>query len=134
MKFGSPPPQRANQDRAIVPMINVVFLLLIFFLMTASLTVPAPFALDPPIAQGEVANPQPGSLMISATGELVYGDARGQDAVFASLARRAADPADGAPPLAIRADAALPAQDLAQLLSQLAEIRAGAVTLVAVSP
>lgn len=45
----SPPPARAR-DSNLLPMINVVFLLLIFFLISAQLTPPEPFAVTPPTA------------------------------------------------------------------------------------
>ncbi|NHX27772.1 biopolymer transporter ExbD, partial [Escherichia coli] len=43
-------PQHPRRDRGenIVPMINVVFLLLIFFLMTAQIGPPAPIDVTPP--------------------------------------------------------------------------------------
>ena len=50
MNFAPPRNPRMAQDRAIVPMINVVFLLLVFFLMTASLTPPPPREITAPVA------------------------------------------------------------------------------------
>jgi periplasmic protein TonB len=46
MDFGSPP--RRPRAESVVPMINVVFLLLVFFLMTATIAPPDPFASVPP--------------------------------------------------------------------------------------
>lgn len=42
------PPKRRPRAESIVPMINVVFLLLIFFLMTAQIAPPDPFEVAPP--------------------------------------------------------------------------------------
>ena len=46
MQFPDPP--RRKPPESIVPMINVVFLLLIFFLMTAQIAPPDPFEINPP--------------------------------------------------------------------------------------
>lgn len=114
MRFAPPRPARAAREN-IVPMINVVFLLLIFFLMSAQIAPPEPFEISPPATGGQ---PPPGTaratLYIAADGRLAYGAARGE-AVFVALRDR-----DGNTPLPIRADAALPAGDLARLLPRLA--------------
>jgi len=128
MNFAQGTKRRAMQDRAIVPMINVVFLLLVFFLMTASLTPPAPFEIDPVEAEGVLTDPPPDTLHIAADGRLAYEAARG-DAVFATLANRDADR-----PLPIRADSGLPASELAALLPRLAEIGIADIRLVTVQP
>ena len=128
MNFGVQTRPRGNQDRSIVPMINVVFLLLIFFLMTASLTPPAPFEITPPEAEADPAEPRAGTLYISADGAMALGTVRGQ-AVFEALA---ADPPDG--PLPIQADAAYPAAELATLLPNLAEVGITGILIVTVHP
>jgi biopolymer transport protein ExbD len=128
MNFAPARKRRMDQDRAIVPMINVVFLLLVFFLMTASLTPPPPLAITAPTADTPRIDPQPGTLHIGADGMLAYGDAMG-DAVLAALARR---PAEGALP--ILADAAYPAADLARLLPELAALGITEIRLITVQP
>lgn len=128
MKFAPPRPGRTQQDRAIVPMINVVFLLLIFFLMTASLTPSAPFDIDLALAEGTPADQDPEALYIAADGQLGFGAARGE-AVFAALAAREADT-----PLGVWADAALPAAELAALLPRLAASGVADVRLRTLQP
>lgn len=113
MIFGPATPRRARGEN-IVPMINVVFLLLIFFLMTAQIVPPAPFDITPP--HSSAANPaaEPETLYLSATGALAYEGALGEDALAAIAAR------DSTTPLALRADASLSADTLAALLPKLA--------------
>lgn len=119
-------PRRTTQDRAIVPMINVVFLLLIFFLMSATLAPPQPLDVTPPTAEGAETDPQPGTLHVDASGQLAYSDVRGQD-VWGPLARH-----DG--PLPLRVDATYPATDLASLLTDLAELGIVETRLLTVRP
>lgn len=128
MNFAAPRKPRMAQDRAIVPMINVVFLLLVFFLMTASLTPAPPLAITAPMADAARSDPQPDTLYIGADGTLAFGDARG-DAALATLA--AARPRG---PLPIMADAAYPAADLARLLPRLAQIGITDIRLITVQP
>lgn len=122
MRFA--PPARPRRPREnIVPMINVVFLLLIFFLMTAQIAPPEPFEIAPP----DSASPDPAEparvLHVSAEGDLAYDGARGE-AVFAALA---ADPDGG--PLTIRADGRARAERLAEVLARLADLGISEISL-----
>jgi biopolymer transport protein ExbD len=128
MNFAPARKPRMAQDRAIVPMINVVFLLLVFFLMTASLTPPPPMEITAPTAEKPRTDPQPGTLFIDAGGMLAYGGALGD----AALAALAADRPMG--PLPIHADASYPAADLARLLPQLAALGMTDIRLITVQP
>mgnify|MGYP000215203178 FL=1 len=117
-----PRPRRAARE-PVVPMINVVFLLLIFFLMTAQIVPPAPFDLSLPNASGDEDTGQT-ALYISADGEIAFDAARGD----AALAQAVAATQDV--PLRLYADANLPAATLAQLLTQLATLGASQVEIV----
>lgn len=122
MRLDSPRPARPREN--VVPMINVVFLLLIFFLMTAVIAPPEPFGVALPRAAGGD-TPAPGAtLFVGPDGALAYGQARGA-AVFDALAGH-----DGV--LEIRADAALPAEELARLLPRLASAGVADIALVTV--
>ena len=114
MNFAPPVRPRAAREN-IVPMINVVFLLLIFFLISAQIAPPDPFDVAPP----ELNNGAPGGsqdvLYIAADGRLAFNEAR-NEAVFDALRSLPEETT-----LAIRADAALPAAVLAALLPRLAE-------------
>lgn len=121
-------PARGLSGQNIVPMINVVFLLLIFFLMTAEIAPPDPFEIDPPTAEAEIAERGDETLYIDAEGRLAFGEFR-DEAVFEALSTR-----DGGTPLRIRADAALPATALAAILPRLAEAGQSEVRLITASP
>lgn len=118
----APRPRRASRE-PVVPMINVVFLLLIFFLMTAQIAPPAPFDLTLPSASGDEDAGQT-ALYISADGEIAFESARGD----AALSQAASLPEDT--PLRLYADATLPAATLAQVLTQLAALGATRVEIV----
>lgn len=120
------PRPRKSRSESIVPMINVVFLLLIFFLMTAQIAPPAPFAVDPP--QAETGDPAEGPLVLylSARGEIAFHDLRGPAALTALAA--AAAPPDT--PVLLRADAQVAAATLAQLLPRLARLGLTQVHLI----
>ncbi|RJK93097.1 biopolymer transporter ExbD [Paracoccus aestuarii] len=111
MRIDMPP--RRPRGESIIPMINVVFLLLIFFLLTAQIARPVPFPLTPPEGQSPVASDGVEALFVGPDGSLAWGDARGE-AVWDAIAARP-DPG----PVEIRADAALPAAVLAGLLARL---------------
>ncbi|WP_439137143.1 biopolymer transporter ExbD [Roseicyclus sp.] len=128
MNFAPARKRHTDQDRAIVPMINVVFLLLVFFLMTASLTPPPPLAITAPMAETPRSDPQPGTLYIAADGQMIFGTMTG-DAALAALS--AARP-NG--PLPIMADAAYPAAELARLLPRLAGLGVTDIRLITVQP
>ncbi|AUH32814.1 ExbD/TolR family protein [Paracoccus tegillarcae] len=124
MRFG--PAQQPGRGRRepIIPMINVVFLLLIFFLLSASITPPEALEVDPPNAQADTPEDITAPLLIAADGRLAYADAQG-DGIWPLLARR-----DAQNELPIRADGALPATELAAILSQVAVTTDAAVALV----
>ena len=120
--FLAPRPRRSARE-PVVPMINVVFLLLIFFLMTAQIVPPSPFDLTLPNASGDEDTGQT-ALYISADGEIAFHTLRG-DAALAQAVIATPDT-----PLRLYADATLPAASLAQVLSQLTTLGATRVEIV----
>lgn len=122
-------PPRRPRGESIVPMINVVFLLLIFFLMTSRLAEPEPFAVTPPDAALESEPEAEPVLFISAGGRLHYGGSDGEAAI-AALAAASAD----SPAVRLRADAQLEARTLARILRQLAEAGLSHAELVVRQP
>ena len=50
MRFNHPPP-RSEQELSLIPLINIVFLLLIFFMVVGTITAPDAFPVDPPVSQ-----------------------------------------------------------------------------------
>jgi biopolymer transport protein ExbD len=94
-------------------MINVVFLLLIFFLMSATLTAPTPAPLTAPHApEAPHAAPSP-TLFLGVGGAVAFGDLRGAAAYDALIA------AVGDDTPMLRADRALAGAALAQALAEL---------------
>ncbi len=137
MDFAPPPRRRPAEN--LLPMINVVFLLLIFFLIAAKLAPPEPFAVALPEAEG-IAAPDAGlTLHLDATGQPGFADALGDAALVALAAARtelcaSVDCAVAPPMLLLRADANAPAAALAALMPRLAAAGFGAVTLVTRQP
>ncbi len=135
MDFRDPP--RRKPEENLLPMINVIFLLLIFFLIAARMTAPEPFAVTPPQAMTEVEAQGDFTLFIAADGLLGYRDTRGDAALAALVASRTdhcrstdcrADP----PRLTLRADTALPAARLAALMPRLPALGFDSIELVAI--
>ncbi|MEZ5713831.1 MAG: biopolymer transporter ExbD [Paracoccaceae bacterium] len=124
MDLGQPRKRPARES--VVPMINVVFLLLIFFLITAQITPPEPFEVNPPESSAKAPADGNSILYISAGGELAIGDLRGEAVL------------DGLPVLGetealmIRADKAVEAGQIAVLLPKLAARGVRRIKLVSV--
>ena len=141
MRFIDPP--RRRPPESIVPMINVVFLLLVFFLMTAQIAPPDPFDLSPPeMAQDGPPPEGEFTLHLGARGELAYrGMVLDQEAALNALraakatycAAQGCDEASALPPLVLRADAAVPGARLAALMPRLGALGFAEVQLVTVA-
>ena len=107
-------PRRRRPSESIVPMINVVFLLLIFFLMSAQITPPDPFEVTPPAAEAEAVDGGQVVLFLGPDGAVGFADLAGAAAVSAAAAE-----AGSSAPVYLRADREAPAPDLAGLLADL---------------
>ncbi|MEM9344517.1 MAG: biopolymer transporter ExbD [Pseudomonadota bacterium] len=124
MKF--PLESRDTRPReAIVPMINVAFLLLIFFLMTAVIATPPPVDLRLPSAVGPGAKTGRAALFVGADGGLAFQEATGRAALIAAARSGVA--------LDLRVDATLPATELARVLAALREVGVTETRLVTVA-
>ena len=67
------PPRPKNEDERILPLINVVFLLLIFFMLTGKLTAIDPIEVTPPRSASEgVIDVQELVVVIGANGDLAF--------------------------------------------------------------
>jgi len=135
----SDPPRKAPAEN-LLPMINVVFLLLIFFLISAQLTPPEPFPVTPPEAEAEAEAEGDFTLHLDASGEVGYRDAIGQEPALAALTAArdyycATEDCEAAPPaLLLRADGAVPAARLAALMPALGQLGFARVDLVTALP
>jgi biopolymer transport protein ExbD len=115
MDFRAPEPPR--RPESVLPMVNLVFLLLVFFLMVATLAPPAHVPVEPPRADGAPPSDTPAlRLHMNSAGILTFGIATGEAAL--DLARRQADGGT----VALRADRAAPAAALAATLAALAPL------------
>lgn len=123
MNFAPARPARRPAEN-IVPMINVVFLLLIFFLMTAQITATVPFDVVPPASQSDTRADGVATLNVSAEGGLYFAG-QSDEAVWPLLS--ALEPQTA---ILIRADAAFSASGLTALINRLAELGAQNISLV----
>jgi len=122
MDFSAPKKRQAIEP--ILPMINVVFLLLVFFLLSSQIAPRAPFAVIPPkLPSGEYLTPE-AVLFIAADGQLHFSDAEGNDALAAVVAQTAE-----LETLTLRADAEAPARKVAALISRLRDAGIKSVSL-----
>lgn len=126
MDFSHPTRRRLSEPA--LPMINVVFLLLIFFLMSATIVTPPPVEVTPPAAAVGDATAAELRLHVAADGTLGFGATKGA----AALAGLAAVTDRDSAVLLIRADAALPADELARVLAQVSALGFGRVQIAAV--
>ena len=138
MRLADRPRPRPAEN--LLPMINVVFLLLVFFLISARLTPPEPFAVRPPQAQAPSGAEAAGALVLylAEDGRVGFAENIGADALRALAAARAAlcakTDCDAVPPhLMLRADAAVSAVRVSALVPQLAAMGFERIDLVALA-
>ena len=115
--FTLPRPQRRARGANILPLINVVFLLLMFIVLAGVVRSPDPFALTPPVAgqghDGEAPDPDV-TLYVSAAGQVRFRDTAGEEAALAQITRLAAT--NNLTALTLRADAGAPAARIVKLV------------------
>ncbi len=119
-------PARKAPRESVVPMINVVFLLLIFFLMSAQIAPPDPVEITPPVAETDTPLPEAAQVVwLDREGVLHLDGLRG-DAALAQIS-------DISGAVTLRADAELPAAELARVLRVFGAAGVSEVTLVAIA-
>lgn len=117
MKFTRKAP-RPDSEGNLIPLINVVFLLLIFFMLAGRLTPSEPTALTPPQSDSpHGAQPAARVILIDRDGQITLNGIPMDDDALA--ARLAEDAAGDGQPVQIKADAALDALRLIGLLQRL---------------
>lgn len=125
----APRPPAPRRGDSVVPMINIVFLLLIFFMLTATIAPPDPFDLALPEGQAGATAPDSAAprrlvLAVAADGALAHDGAA--DAAALATLRAAYRPGDL---VEVRADAGLDGAAFAGLLGDLAAAGIDRVTL-----
>ncbi|MGX1197575.1 ExbD/TolR family protein [Parvibaculum sp. MBR-TMA-1.3b-4.2] len=109
--------RRLAETESVVPLINIVFLLLIFFMVVGELAAPTPFPLEPPQSSSDLASEKrEAELFVSADGKLSF---NGADVTEATLA----DALGTTPPAEVRvaADGKVEARLVGRLLAGLRE-------------
>lgn len=125
--FGRPRARARNDDERVLPLINVVFLLLIFFMLAGRFVTPDLFRIEPPASASErLADARELVLLVAADGRIAVG---GEEVPLARLTERAAAAVAETPGLKVRlrADAA---SDAARMVSILEALRAAQIDSV----
>jgi biopolymer transport protein ExbD len=121
MKFPSAPKKALLED--LVPLINVVFLLLIFFMLSAKLNALDDIEIEPPVSTVEAEQEQHTDIRIylTAHGEILYsGDDLSLEALIIRLVKKRSN-LPGTKKLLIKADAHTPVDRLLSLLTVLSK-------------
>jgi len=72
--FGKPQRRRADDDQRVLPLINVVFLLLIFFMIAGRIAHTDPIKVEPPVSDSEKrTNQRTLKVMLGADGDIRVG-------------------------------------------------------------
>ncbi|WP_282604584.1 biopolymer transporter ExbD [Pelagibius sp. Alg239-R121] len=111
-----------NHDAGILPLINVVFLLLIFFMLAGHLAASDPFAITPPKSQSEGRNsPQDLVILVSADGRFALdGVEMSEEGVIKAASERLRkSPAGETPGLRLKTDGNAPAARIVRLMQRL---------------
>lgn len=128
------PAARANQlDDNMIPLINIVFLMLIFFMIAGQLTASELITIQPPTSQQQSPIEEHDAvLLVSATAVLALDDALVEaNALTDSLQRKIADTKDPQTfKLLVKTDATVPATELTDLLKQ---VRAAGILKVSLA-
>ena len=122
-------PQKRQTGEPILPMINVVFLLLIFFLLSSQIAPRAPFAVALPRLETGQPSGSEALLFVAADGRLHFSGAQAEDPMTAVLAQ-----ASELETLSLRADAKVPAREVVLLISKLRDAGIRSVTLRGTRP
>ncbi|MEA3639390.1 MAG: biopolymer transporter ExbD [Lamprobacter sp.] len=131
MRFTKPKARNSNDD-ALIPLINVVFLMLIFFMIAGQISPPEALLVDPPRSrQGQRTESEPILLLADAQGHIaldgeliVPAQLNGRLAARLASLRAAQEDADASGlgnslGITLKADAAITHGQLRQLLEQL---------------
>ena len=123
---------REYKEPAIVPLVNVVFLLLIFFMLVGRLTVPQPLDVDAPVSMtgGPTDNRRTVFILISADGRMALEDKEMEQDLLLSAVAKLMDE-DPTLEVKVKADARLDAVRLIRLMEFLREAGVGRLTLLA---
>lgn len=118
---------RKDEER-ILPLVNVVFLLLIFFMIAGELAARDDIEIAPPVSSSETpAGSRELLVQMPADGRIVIGGEATEVGALAPLLRERQEKAGGPLSLFLKADAALPAD---QVVAVLEEVRSAGIRTV----
>ena len=129
MKFGSQPQER-RLDLTVLPMVNIVFLLLIFFMLVGRIAPTGELDVSPPVSlSGQVESRRSLRVEISSTREMAL-DGRRIDTTELIVTLTDILRQDPATQIQLKADAGLDANHLIRIMEILRLIGVGKLTLV----
>ncbi|MCP1673163.1 biopolymer transport protein ExbD [Natronocella acetinitrilica] len=118
-----PDPPRREQGENVIPLINIVFLLLIFFMLAGALTATDPFDVEPPETRDgrEAERTEDGMILLAADGRLAF---EGEELAAEDLTMRLQERLAGAepPPIKLKADADVSAEAVLDLMDLLRDV------------
>lgn len=122
---------RQNEDDRVLPLVNVVFLLLIFFMIAGQMVQPEEFNVAPPLSQADGSDRiRAGTIEISVSGDIAFDGARVSDDDLPRLvAIRAQEKANS--PLRVKADGRAEAMRVIEVMALLRDAGIKRVELVA---
>lgn len=130
MQLKAPSPRQDSEEN-VLPLINIVFLLLIFFMLAGTIKAPDLFPVQLPESNAEqTADKATPQLLISATGEFAI-DQEILDPSEVAAAIQAKLAADNSSMLIIKADMSTPATTLLKVVNDLSDIDDLRLTLLA---
>ena len=122
--------RRRSSDASLIPMINVVFLLLIFFLLAAQMRTPDPLEVSAPVSISEMVSDGELTLFIGADGQMKFGDISGPEQLEQALIAICQEQDCSAFNVRVKADRAADATVVAGLLPVLARAGFGSAEFV----
>ncbi len=134
MQFSRRQRPRGNGDESILPLTNVVFLLLIFFMLAGRLASPEAFDIQPPVSTSEAQARRDGlEIQLSADGDIAID---GQAVDLDALEERVGEQIEANPALALRlkADGAGDATRVVAVMQALRDAGGEKLRLITIAP
>ena len=134
MQFSRRQRPRGNGDESILPLTNVVFLLLIFFMLAGRLASPEAFDIQPPVSTSEAQARRDGlEIQLSAGGDIAID---GQAVDLDALEARVGEQIEANPALALRlkADGAGDATRVVAVMQALRDAGGEKLRLITIAP
>jgi biopolymer transport protein ExbD len=133
MQFARSLPKRDDDER-ILPLINIVFLLLIFFMLAGRLASSDPFKIEPAESRSEAPADIPELLvLVSADGQLALdGEVMDQPALKSALAEKLPKDGKAKPRVRLKADGGAQADKVVAVMEMLREAGVEKLTLLTI--